>query len=123
MSEIPSTRNGIHHQQHRPAKRSMNPENIQGTETAGLLSISGSEDGTSDTLLKTPYETEESLRKRPRVFSVQQYISESDVNSDGEAMKDYFLPGINASNFKNSGDLVPIGFAKTHKTTKESQIY
>lgn len=123
LSEIPSTRNGIHHQQHRPAKRPMNPENIQGTETAGLLSISGSEDGTSDTLLKTPYETEESLRKRPRVFSVQQYISESDVNSDGEAMKDYFLPGINASNFKNSGDLVPIGFAKTHKTTKESQIY
>lgn len=54
ISEIPSTRNGIHHQQHRPAaKRSMNPENRQGTETAGL----GSEDDTSDTLLKTPYET------------------------------------------------------------------
>lgn len=123
MSEIPSTRNGIHHQQHRPAKRSMNPENIQGTETAGLLSISGSEDGTSDTLLKTPYETEECLRKRPRVLSVRPYISDSDINSDGEAMKNYVFPDINASNFNNSGDFVPKGFAKTHKTTNESQLY
>lgn len=96
----------------------MNPENRQGTETAGL----GSEDDTSDTLLKTPYETQECLRKRPRVFSVHPYISESDVNSDGEAMKKYVFPAIKASYFKNSGDFVPIGFAKTHKITNESEI-
>lgn len=116
MSEIPSTRNDIHHQQHRPV-------NIQGTETAGLLSISGSEDGTSDTLLKTPYKKEECLQQRPRVLSVRPYISDSDINSDGEAMKNYVFPDINASNFNNSGDFVPKGFAKTHKTTNESQIY
>lgn len=91
MSETPSTRNGIHHQQHRPAKRSMNPENRQGTETAGLLSFSGSEDGTSETLLKTPYETEECVRKRPRVLSVRPCVSDSDINSDGEALKNYVL--------------------------------
>lgn len=124
MSEIPSTRNGIHHlQPSRPVKRSMNPENGQREETAELLSISGSEDCTSDTLLKTPYGTEECLRKRPRVFSVRPYISESDVNSDGEAMKNYVFPDINTSNFNNSGDIVPRAFAKTHITTNESQIF
>lgn len=38
-------------------------------------------------------------------------------------MKNYVFPDINASNFNNSGDFVPKGFAKTHKTTNESQLY
>lgn len=78
MSEIPSTRNGIHHlQPSRPVKRSMNPENGQREETAELLSISGSEDCTSDTLLKTPYGTEECLRNYN--INVQEYFQSAHI--------------------------------------------
>lgn len=127
MSEIPSTRNGIHHQQpSRPVKRAMNSENRQREETAELLSISGSEDCTSDTLLKTPFETEECLRKRrcQRVdaLSALPFISESDVNSDGEVVKNCFSPVIKIF-VDNSGDIVPKAFAKTHKYKNESQIF
>lgn len=104
----------------------MNSENRQREETAELLSISGSEDCTSDTLLKTPFETEECLRKRrcQRVdaLSALPFISESDVNSDGEVVKNCFSPVIKIF-VDNSGDIVPKAFAKTHKYKNESQIF
>lgn len=105
----------------------MNSENRQGTENDELISISGSEDGTSDTLLKTPFETKECLRKRrcQRVdaLSALPFISESDINSDGEVVKNYFFPVRNTSNVDNLGDIVPKAFAKTHKYKNESQIF
>lgn len=125
MSEISSTRNGIHHQQRRPVKLAMNLENRTRTETADLPSVCELEDDTSDTMLKTPYETGECQQNslRADAFSALPLLSDSDINSEGESMKNYIFLFSNTSNVDSSGDILPIAFAKIHKYKNESQIF
>lgn len=75
-------------------------------------------------MLQTPFETEECLRKRQRVhvLSVRPFISESDVDSNGKAMKNYVFP-VNKTSVNSSGDIVPMAFGKVHKYKNESQIF
>lgn len=117
MSEI--TTSGIHRKQHRAVKRARNPEYSCTAETNHANCSAEGE--TSDTVPKTPYPTEERQQKRPRVITVLPYISVSDANSDGEALKEYFVPVGDGFRMNKLGEFVPTALSKTHLKTKESQ--
>lgn len=118
VSEITPTTSGIHRQQHRAVKRAMNPEGSNTAETD--LTKCSSEGETSDTVPKTPYQTEECLPKRPKVLSLSPFISESDVNSDGEALKDYVIPVGDGFKINKLGEFVPNALGKKHLNKKKS---
>lgn len=67
--------------------------------------------------------SQESPKQLREAFSVHHFLSESDINSDGEATKTYTLPTKHVSRSVISGEVVPLAFAKTNIKTKESQIY
>lgn len=117
MSEI--TESGIHRKQHRAVKRARNPEYSCTAETDHANCSAEGE--TSDTVPKTPYPTEERQQKRPRVITVLPYISVSDANSDGEALKEFFVPVGDGFRMNKLGEFVPTALSKTHLKTKESQ--
>lgn len=117
MSEI--TESGIHRKQHRAVKRARNPEYSCTAETEHANCSAEGE--ASDTVPKTPYPTEERQQKRPRVITVLPYISVSDANSDGEALKEYFVPVGDGFKMNKLGEFVPTALSKTHLKTKESQ--
>lgn len=120
MSEI--TESGIHRKQHRTVKRARNPEYSCTAETNHANCSAEGE--TSDTVPKTPYSSEEGQQKRPRVITVLPYISVSDANSDGEALKalkEYFVPVGDGFRMNKLGEFVPTALSKTHLKTKESQ--
>ena len=81
----------------------------------------------SETDLKVPYgEVNQRHKIEPESISVHPYISDSDINSNGEARKDYFLPDHPKprGNPKDPiGAIVPNAFSKTSKTTGTSQIW
>ena len=81
----------------------------------------------SETDLKVLYDEVDQRHKiKPESISIHPYISDSDINSNGEARKDYFLPDHPKprGNPKDPiGAIVPNAFAKTSKTTGMSQIW
>lgn len=117
MSEI--TTSGIHRKQHRAVKRARNPDYSCTAETNHANCSAEGE--TSDTVPKTPYPSEEGQQKRPRVITVLPYISVSDANSDGEALKEYFVPVGDGFRMNTLGEFVPTALSKTHLKTNESQ--
>lgn len=64
-----------------------------------------------------------SPKKLREVFSVYPFLSESDMNSEGEATKMYVLPANHISKSIIPGEVVPTAFAKTNVKTNETQIY
>lgn len=70
-----------------------------------------------------PYTSEENPKKLREAFSVHPFVSESDINSEGEATKTYTFPAKQISRSVIPGEVVPTAFAKTNIKTKESQIY
>lgn len=70
-----------------------------------------------------PHSSQESPKKLREVFSVHPFLSESDINSEGEATKTYTIPAKHVSRYVIPGEVVPTAFAKTNIKTKESQIY
>lgn len=70
-----------------------------------------------------PHTSQESPKKLREVFSVHHFLSESDINSEGEATKTYTIPAKHVSRYVIPGEVVPIAFAKTNIKTKESKIY
>lgn len=70
-----------------------------------------------------PHSSQESPKKIREVFSVHPFLSESDINSEGEATKTYTVPAKHISESVIPGEMVPTAFAKTNIKTKESQIY
>lgn len=70
-----------------------------------------------------PHSSQESPKKLREVFSVHPFLSESDINSEGEATKTYTVPAKHISESVIPGEMVPTAFAKTNIKTKESQIY
>lgn len=67
--------------------------------------------------------SQESPKKLREVFSVHPFLSESDINSEGEATKTYTIPEKHVSRSGIPGEVVPTAFAKTNIKTRESQIY
>lgn len=67
--------------------------------------------------------SQESPKKLREAFSVLPFLSESDINSEGEATKTYTIPAKHVSKSVIPGEVVPTAFAKTNIKTKESQIY
>lgn len=87
-------------------------------------SISSTE---SETYPKVPCdEVDQRHKVEPELFSVHPYISDSDINSNGEARKDYIFPN-HPKPRGNPKDpvcvIVPNAFAKTNKTTGTSEIW
>ena len=81
----------------------------------------------SETYLKVPYdEVDQRHKVEPEPFSLLPYISNSDIDSNGEARKDYIFPNHPKprGNPKDpKGTFVPNAFAKTNKTTRTTQIW
>lgn len=67
--------------------------------------------------------SQESPKKLREAFSVLPFLSESDINSEGETTKIYTIPAKHVSKSVIPGEVVPTAFAKTNIKTKESQIY
>lgn len=70
-----------------------------------------------------PQTSQNSPKILREVFSVYPFLSESDMNSEGEATKMYVLPANHISKSIVPGEVVPTAFAKTNIKTKETQIY
>lgn len=70
--------------------------------------------------------SQESPKQLCEAFSVHPFLSESDINSDGEATKTYTLPTKHVSRSVISGEVVPLAFAKTKKdqikTNKDQRV-
>lgn len=73
--------------------------------------------------MHVPHTSQESPKKIREAFSVHPFLSESDINSEGEATKTYTFPANHISRSVTTGEVVPTAFAKTNIKTKESQIY
>lgn len=70
-----------------------------------------------------PHSSQESPKKLREVFSVHPFLSESDINSEGEATKTYTVSAKHISESVIPGEMVPTAFAKTNIKTKKLQIY
>ena len=105
-----------------PMKRSRNEQMIE-SHVSLNHSTNSSE---SETDLKAHDEVDQRHKIEPESISVHPYISDSDINSNGEARKDYVFPDHPKprGNPKDPiGAIVPNVFAKTSKTTGTSQIW
>lgn len=75
------------------------------------------------TKMHVSHKSQESPKKIREAFSVHPFLSESDINSEGEATKTYTFSADHISRSVIPGEVVPTAFAKTNINTKESQIY
>lgn len=75
------------------------------------------------TKMHVSHKSQESPKKIKEALSVHPFLSESDINSEGEATKTYTFSADHISRSVIPGEVVPTAFAKTNINTKESQIY
>lgn len=109
----------------RAEKRTMREVERSSNENFG---VGPSELMESDTERKTIIESITLRKTPPPIISVRPYIAESDVNSDGESRKHYWIPDNPCyrkypKDSEFSEDAVPTAFAKTLKSGGNTQIW